>query len=91
MRVFELPATPDKIKAGLDKLAKGEKIEPPKYFFGSDFYDELESDMAVTVPEDWIQQMIAARMAEAKKEEEDAKAKADSGASDMENAGIVEL
>ncbi len=44
VRVYELPATPDKVKAGLEKLAKGEKILPPKkYFLGSDFYEEMEN------------------------------------------------
>jgi len=43
VRIFELPATPDKIKAGLDVLAKGGKVEPPqKYFLGSDLYEEIE-------------------------------------------------
>jgi len=43
VRIYELPASPDKIKAGLERLAKGEKIEPPKkYFLGSDFYEEME-------------------------------------------------
>ncbi|GAB1475681.1 molybdopterin-dependent oxidoreductase [Bacillota bacterium] len=43
VRVYELPATPDKIKAGLDILAKGGKIEPPKkYFLGSDFQEEID-------------------------------------------------
>jgi aldehyde oxidoreductase len=32
------------VKAGLEKLAKGEKIDPPKKFFlGSDFYEEMEN------------------------------------------------
>jgi aldehyde oxidoreductase len=44
VRIFDLPATPEKVKAGLEKLAKGEKITPPeKYFLGSDFYEEMES------------------------------------------------
>ena len=44
VRVYELPATPEKIKAGLDILAAGGKIEPPKrYFLGSDFYEEMEA------------------------------------------------
>ncbi len=43
VRIYELPASPDKVKAGLEKLAKGEKIDPPKkYFLGSDFYEEME-------------------------------------------------
>ncbi len=44
VRVFELPAKPEKIKAGLDVLAAGGSIQPPKkYFLGSDMYEELES------------------------------------------------
>ena len=44
VRIFELPASPAKVKAGLDILAKGGKIEPPKkYFLGSDLYEELEN------------------------------------------------
>lgn len=43
VRIYELPAYPAKVKAGLDILAAGGKVEPPKkYFLGSDFYDELE-------------------------------------------------
>lgn len=43
VRIYELPASPDKVKDGIDKLSKGEKISPPdKYFLGSDFLDELE-------------------------------------------------
>lgn len=44
VRIYELPALPEKVKAGLETLAKGETIEPPKkYFLGSDFYEEMES------------------------------------------------
>jgi aldehyde oxidoreductase len=42
VRVYALPATPDKIKAGLEKKAKGEDLTPPKYFLGTDFEDELD-------------------------------------------------
>ena len=43
VRIYELPASPAKVKAGLDILAKGGKVEPPKkYFLGSDLYEELE-------------------------------------------------
>jgi len=43
VRVYELPALPAKIKEGLDTLAKGGKIEPPKkYFLGSDFQEEID-------------------------------------------------
>ncbi len=43
VRIYELPATPAKIKAGLETLVKGDKIEPPrKYFLGSDLQEEIE-------------------------------------------------
>lgn len=44
VRIYEMPARPEKVKAGLEILAKGGKIEPPqKYFLGSDLYEELEN------------------------------------------------
>jgi aldehyde oxidoreductase len=44
VRVYEIPATPDKIKAGLDAIAAGKKpYKPAKYFLGSDLYEELEN------------------------------------------------
>lgn len=44
VRIFDLPASPEKIKEGLEKIAKGEKIVPPKrYFLGSDFYEEMRN------------------------------------------------
>ena len=43
VRIYELPASPEKVKAGIDTLAAGGKIEPPKkYFLGSDLYEELD-------------------------------------------------
>ena len=44
VRIHELPATPEKVKAGIDALAKGEPNPnvPKKYFLGSDYYEELE-------------------------------------------------
>ncbi|HNV81829.1 MAG TPA: molybdopterin-dependent oxidoreductase [Tenuifilaceae bacterium] len=51
VRIYELPATKEKVKEGLDILAKGGKINPPKkYFLGSDLYDELENIKANPVP-----------------------------------------
>lgn len=51
VRIFEMPATKEKVKAGLDILASGGKIMPPKkYFLGSDLYDELENIKANPVP-----------------------------------------
>jgi len=43
VRIYELPATADKIKAGLDILAAGGTVQPPpRYWLGSDLYEELE-------------------------------------------------
>jgi aldehyde oxidoreductase len=42
VRVYALPATPDKIKAGLEKKSRGEDLTPPKYYLGSDFEDMLD-------------------------------------------------
>ena len=42
VRIYELPATKEKVKAGLDILAAGGKIEPPKkYMLGTELYEEL--------------------------------------------------
>ena len=85
VRIYDMPATPDKIKAGLEKVAKGETVDPPeKFFLGSDFYDELEDLQAHPVPEDWLARMVAAMSSNEKKKEE----KKDV---DAEDAGIVEL
>lgn len=44
VRIFDLPATPEKVKAGLEKIKNGETIKPPsKYYLGSDFYEEMEN------------------------------------------------
>ena len=51
VRIYELPATKEKIKAGLDAIAAGGAAQPPKkYFLGSDLYDELEGIKAKPVP-----------------------------------------
>jgi aldehyde oxidoreductase len=42
VRVYALPATPDKIKDGRERKRRGEDLTPPKYFLGSDFEEELE-------------------------------------------------
>lgn len=44
VRIHELPAYPEKIKAGLEAKDKGEADPnvPKKYFLGSDFYEEME-------------------------------------------------
>ncbi len=51
VRIYEMPATKEKVKEGLDIIAKGGKVLPPKkYFLGSDLYDELEEIQANPVP-----------------------------------------
>jgi aldehyde oxidoreductase len=58
VRIYELPATKEKIKAGLDILAAGGTIEPPiEYYLGSDFYDTMEDIVSnpkgnLPIPED---------------------------------------
>jgi len=42
VRVYSLPATPDKVKAGWEAKQRGEDLTPEKYFLGSDFEEELE-------------------------------------------------
>ena len=43
VRIHEIPATPDKVKAGLDAIAAGEPCpEPEEYYMGSEFWDEVE-------------------------------------------------
>jgi aldehyde oxidoreductase len=42
VRIYALPATPDKIKAGLEALAQNRDPIPEKYYLGSDLNEELE-------------------------------------------------
>ena len=42
VRIYDLPATPKKVKEAWQKLQNGEDLTPPKYFFGTEFEDELE-------------------------------------------------
>lgn len=42
VRIYELPATPDKVKAAWEAKQRGEDLKPKKYFLGSDFEEELE-------------------------------------------------
>lgn len=42
VRIYDLPARPDKVKAALEAKAKGEDLTPRKYYLGSDLYDELD-------------------------------------------------
>ena len=42
VRIYELPASPEKVKAAIAAKARGEELKPKKYFLGADLYDELE-------------------------------------------------
>ncbi|MEG2174100.1 MAG: molybdopterin cofactor-binding domain-containing protein [Oscillospiraceae bacterium] len=43
VRIYELPATPDKIKRGMEALARKEKIQSPApYYLGGDLYEEVD-------------------------------------------------
>jgi len=42
VRIYSLPATPDKVKAAWEAKQRGVGLTPPKYFLGNDFEEELE-------------------------------------------------
>jgi len=42
VRVYDLPAKPEKVKSGWERKQKGEDLTPEKYFLGSDFEEELD-------------------------------------------------
>ncbi|MDR2157619.1 MAG: xanthine dehydrogenase family protein molybdopterin-binding subunit, partial [Clostridiales Family XIII bacterium] len=43
VRIFELPATPEKVKAGIDGLARGEDVNRTgRYYLGGDFYKKVD-------------------------------------------------
>ncbi len=42
VRIYELPATPQKIKAALEAKARGEELKPTAYALGGDFYETLD-------------------------------------------------
>jgi aldehyde oxidoreductase len=42
VRIYALPATPEKVKAGWDAKQRGEDLTPPKYYLGNDLEEELE-------------------------------------------------
>jgi len=42
VRITELPASPEKVKAGIAAKARGEEIKTPKYYLGPDFYEDID-------------------------------------------------
>ncbi len=59
VRIYEMPALPAKVKAGLDLLAAGGQITPKKYFLGSDLYEELDNIKANPVKVGKIDHFVA--------------------------------
>ena len=43
VRITELPASPEKVKAGIEAKARGEEIKTPKYYLGPDFHEEIDN------------------------------------------------
>ena len=41
-RIYELPATPDKVKAALAAKQNGQELKPAKYYLGPDMEDVLD-------------------------------------------------
>ena len=42
VRIFELPATPEKIKEAVEAKERGEDMNPYPYYLGEDFYDTMD-------------------------------------------------
>jgi aldehyde oxidoreductase len=42
VRIYAIPATPEKVKAAMEATAQGKEVIPDKYFLGSDLFDELD-------------------------------------------------
>ena len=50
VRIYELPAKPEKVKAGMEELKRNGKALPPKkYYLGPDMYDEIKRVQATEV------------------------------------------
>ena len=43
VRMYEMPARPEKVKAAMEAKARGEEIKPEKYYLGPDMFDYIES------------------------------------------------
>lgn len=91
VRIYEMPAYAAKVKEGLDKLSAGEAIESKHYFFGNDFYDELDYQVNHPVPDDWLQKLMTNLMAATAPAPKAEEKKEVSKAKDDDVSGIVEL
>lgn len=52
VRIYELPATPQKVRAALEAKAAGKELKPEKYYLGGDLYDELDELAKSNVPDE---------------------------------------
>lgn len=52
VRIYELPAKPEKVKAAMEAKAQGKELKPDPYYLGGDLYDEIDYLDAHPVPED---------------------------------------
>ena len=43
VRIYVLPATPERVKAGMEANAEGKDLMPDKYYLGPDMFDFIES------------------------------------------------
>ena len=43
VRMYELPARPEKVKAAMEAKAAGKELKPDKYYLGPDMFDYIES------------------------------------------------
>ena len=42
VRIYEIPALPEKVKAAMDAKAAGKDMQPEKYYLGRDFYEVVD-------------------------------------------------
>ena len=52
VRIYELPATPEKIKSALAAKAEGKILKQEKYYLGSEFYDEIDELAKDNIPDE---------------------------------------
>ena len=52
VRIYELPAKPEKILAALKAKKEGRELKPEKYYLGRDLYDEIEHLQANPIPDE---------------------------------------
>ncbi len=54
VRIFEPPATPEKVKAAMEAKAQGKELKTDKYFLGSDLFEALDDIEANPVTADGV-------------------------------------